>query len=260
VIKLLCNAVSVLASAFLLTSCAVQEERGPVVLAASSLTQVMEDVADAWEQQGHPRPALSFAGSASLARQVQAGAPADIFFSADEQWMDWLDERGLIDTDSRRIILGNELVVVAREGLEPEGEYRESPAQLIGNARFAMGDPASVPAGRYARGALQSMGEWDALERQAVMTDSVRGALALVERGEVDYAIVYATDELAMKSGGLAGLLPADSHMPVTYTVARLSSSENVDTEAFLQFLSGKEASAIFLSAGFLLREGCVEC
>ncbi len=238
----------------------MQEERGPVVLAASSLTQVLEEVADVWEQQGNPRPALSFAGSASLARQVQAGAPADIFVSADEQWMDWLDERGLIDADSRRVVLGNELVLVARKGLEPEGAYRESPAVLIGHARFAMGDPDSVPAGRYAREALQSMGQWDVLQTQAVLTDSVRGALALVERGEVDYAIVYATDQLAMKSGRLAGRFPANVHTPITYAIARLATSENADTEAFLQFLSGKEASAIFRSAGFLLREGCAAC
>ncbi len=174
--------------------------------------------------------------------------------------MDWLDEQGLIEADSRRSILGNELVVVAREGLVPDGDNHESLASLFGDVRFAMGDPESVPAGRYARKALEGMKQWDALEPQAVLTDSVRAALALVERGEVDYAIVYASDALAMTSGGLARVLPADAHTPVTYAMARLSSSDHPGTQAFLQFLSGEKASEIFLSRGFLLREGCLQC
>ncbi|MXO89197.1 molybdate ABC transporter substrate-binding protein [Alteraurantiacibacter aestuarii] len=235
----------------LLASCAPAQQRGPVVLAAASLTDAMEEVADSWEAQGHARPVLSFAGTSSLARQVEAGAPADIFVSADSEWMDWLEDRDLVRAGSRHDLLTNDLVIVGDENHTPEGEYRESPALLIGKARFAMGDADSVPAGRYARAALERIGQWEALRDQAVPTDSVRAAVALVERGEVPYAIVYATDAKAMTKGGLAGLFPAGSLDPIVYPAAQLASSSHADAAEFLTFLRSDQAGAIFAAYGF---------
>jgi molybdate transport system substrate-binding protein len=226
-------------------SCAPQTEAGPVVLAAASLTEALEQVADAWAADGHARPVLSFAGTPALARQVEGGAPADIVVFADTQWMDVLARRGLIDPATRRDLLGNRLVLV-----KPAGGPSVT-LETLGEGRLALADPGSVPAGRYARASLESLGLWSALAGRVVPAENVRAALALVERGEVELGIVYASDALVSDGVEQVASLPADSHPPIRYPVAVLAASEHRDSASFAAFLSSEEALAIFSQHGF---------
>ncbi|MEL1249264.1 molybdate ABC transporter substrate-binding protein [Aurantiacibacter gilvus] len=240
--------------ALLLSGCAPTEETGPVVLAASSLTEAIEAAADAWEAQGHLRPVLSFAGSASVARQVEQGAPADIVITADEQWMDWLAEHDLVDADSRRDIASNSLVFVRRD---------QQVALPTGSGwqprRIAMADPDSVPAGRYARSALEHAGAWQAVEAMVVPAENVRQALALVERGEAELGVVYATDARTVP-GLVTDALPLPEGVEVLYPAAILASSTSQDAGAFLEFLSSREGGAILCEHGFSMPGGRTPC
>lgn len=215
------------------------------MLAAASLTDALEDVADAWAADGHARPVLSFAGSPALARQVEGGAPADIVILADREWMDVLAGRGLVDPATRHDLLGNRLVLVKPSGAPPVT------LETLGKGRLALADPDSVPAGRYARASLESLSLWDGLAGRVVPAENVRAALALVERGEVELGIVYASDALASQGIEQVRLLPADSHPPIRYPVAIVSASDHPDSAAFVAFLSSAEASSIFSAHGF---------
>jgi molybdate transport system substrate-binding protein len=245
--NLLPRAVLCLLPALLLGACGGSPavERGPVVLAASSLQEAMTDAAEAWEAQGHPQPALSFAASSALARQVEQGAPADIFVSADEAWMDDLESKGLLRAGSRGDLLGNRLVMIAPKGAAPVA------LADLGDGRLALADPEAVPAGRYAKAALETLGLWDRLADNVVPAENVRAALALVERGEAALGIVYATDALASDKVEVVEGLPADSHPPIRYPVAILAASTNPDAQALRAFLASGEARAIFERRGF---------
>lgn len=224
----------------------------PVVLAAASLQESMNAAADAWARQGHARPVISFAASSALARQVEAGAPADLFASADEDWMNELQAKGLLAPGTRSDFLGNRLVVVA-----PLGGRARVPAhgvalgRVLGAGPLAMADPDSVPAGKYGKAALIKLAAWDAVAPHVVRAENVRAALALVERGAAPFAIVYATDARASKLVRIAGVFPADSHPPIVYPLARLKASTNAEGERFRRFLLSREGKAIFLRFGF---------
>ena len=251
--KILLCALACLFASSLLSACGTAEERGPVVLAAASLQESLEEVADAWAAQGHARPVLSFAGTPSLARQVEAGAPADLILSADAQWLDWLEERDLLRAGTRVDLLSNRLVLVGspdwRGGLWlPPGRLADTAA----GARIAVADTGTVPAGRYARTALEALGEWDAIEGQLVPAESVRAALALVERGEVQLGIVYASDLAASGGVGLVGSFPESSQPQIRYPAALLAGSTHADAQAFIAFLKSDEARQIFLAHGFI--------
>jgi len=243
----------VLAALFLalLSACTGAEDKldeGPTVLAASSLQEALSEVAEAWAQAGHPPPRLSFAGSSSLARQIEAGAPADLFISADEEWMDYLAAARLVQEGSRADLLTNELVVVTTVGhpaldLSARGE------------RIALADEA-VPAGRYARTALKKMGLWDEVQARVVPVENVRAALALVERGEVSAAIVYATDAKASDRVVTALQIPSGNHPPIVYPAAVLVEAGHPDAGAFHAFLSSPQAQRIFERRGFGIAEG----
>ena len=224
----------------------------PVVLAAASLQESMNAAADAWAGHGHARPVISFAASSALARQVEAGAPADLFASADEAWMDELQGRGLLAPGSRSDFLGNRLVVVApltgRAHIPARGAAL---ARVLGAGPLAMADPDSVPAGKYGKAALIKLGAWDAVASHVVRAENVRAALALVERGAAPFAIVYATDARASKLVRIAGMFPADSHPPIVYPLARLKTSTNPEGEGFRRFLLSREGRAIFVRFGF---------
>lgn len=243
-----------MSAACLLASCSATEAHGPVVLAPASLQNALEDVADAWAAQGHSRPVLSFAGTAALARQAEAGAPADIIISADAQWMDWLETRELVDPETRRVVAGNRLTLISASPSDVDGSIAER-LRSLGNGRLAMGDPATVPAGRYARTALESMELWDDVQSQIVPTENVRAALALVEAREARFGIVYATDAAA--SARVYGAATFDhSDMPeITYPAALLSVASHPQATAFLEFLSGPAARAIYAAHGFVLIE-----
>lgn len=234
----------------MLPGAAVTQERGPLVLAAASLQEAMGDAANAWAEGGHPRPVLSFAGSSALARQVQAGAPADLFASADEEWMDALAVKGLLAPGTRAVLASNRLVVVAPARSAARLTTRTLAATLAAGP-LAMADPTSVPAGRYGRVALQRLGAWAAVEPKVVRAENVRAALALVERGAAPFGIVYRTDARASRLVRVAGVFPATSHPPIRYPVARLARSRHPDADGFRRFLLSPKGRAIFARRGF---------
>tara|TARA_R110000782_G_scaffold182437_6_gene272746 strand:+ start:91667 stop:92437 length:771 start_codon:yes stop_codon:yes gene_type:complete len=230
-----------------------QAERGPIILAASSLQESLEEAADAWGAAGHARPVLSFAGSSALARQIDAGAPADLFLSADEQWMDWLEQRDRLAPGSRASWLGNHLVLVGARDDKRDWTPRQGDglAKMLGGERLALADPDVVPAGKYAKAALQSLGLWDDVAGQLAPAENVRAALALVERGQAPLGIVYATDAQASRKVRVIGVFPDASHPPIRYALARLAASRNGEAEGFQRFLMTREAGAIFARHGF---------
>lgn len=230
---------------------------GPLVLAAASMQEAMTDAADAWARHGHSRPTISFAASSALARQVEAGARADLFVSADEDWMDALQQRGLVWPGTRVTFAGNRLVVVAPRGDAVQVALRPGVRldRVLGpDGRLAMADPAAVPAGKYGKAALERLGGWAPVANRIVAGESVRAALALVERGAARLGIVYRTDALASPRVRIAGVFPAASHPPIRYPLARLKGSTNPDAEAFRRFLLGPEARAILARHGFATR------
>lgn len=232
------------------------EPRGPLVLAAASLQESMNAAADAWAAQHHPRPVLSFAASSALARQIQAGGAADLFVSADEDWMDTLARAGLIVPDSRRSFLVGALVIAGPAGghlhLRPAPGFPLAAA--LAGGKLAMADPDAVPAGRYAREALQKMAVWDRVSGQIARAENVRAALALVAHGAAPLGIVYATDVFAEPATRIVGVFPPGSHTPITYPLARLTASRHPDAEAFRRFLLSPAAKAIFRRYGFVAR------
>jgi molybdate transport system substrate-binding protein len=224
-----------------------------VVFAAVSLTDALGKVAAEWSRIGNSAPRLSFAASSALARQVEAGARADVFVAADQEWMDYLAARGLIRGDSRRDILGNRLVLIAPADsvLALKITAGFPLAAALGRGRLATGDPDIVPVGRYARTALTSLGVWGEVADRLVRADNVRVALAYVARGEAPLGIVYATDAQAEPRVRVIDTFPADSHAPITYPAAVLRDARP-RAQDFLDFLRGEAAGRIFAAAGFL--------
>jgi molybdate transport system substrate-binding protein len=225
----------------------------PLVLAAASLQESLTAAADAWAARGHEKPILSFAASSALARQIDAGAPADIFISADEPWMDDVVKNGKIRPGTRVSFLANRLVLVAPAASARPVAIRPgfALAALIGSGKLAMGEPASVPAGKYGKEALTRLGVWDAVAPKVASAENVRAALALVERGEAPYGIVYATDAMASKRVKVVGIFPPTSHAPITYPIALLTSATSPDAEGFRRFLISGAGKAIFKKYGF---------
>lgn len=231
-------------------------ERGPLVLAAASLQEALSDAASAWAARRHAAPVLSFASSSALARQIEAGAPADLFISADNEWMDYVAGKRLIRPGTRALLLSNRLVLVAPAGNRTA--LRIGPnfplARALGNGRLAMGDPDAVPAGKYGKAALTALGVWGSVESKVARADNVRGALALVERGEAPFGIVFATDARASAKVRVVGVFPETSHPPIRYPIATLKASTNAGAEAFRRFLLSREGKAIFARRGFAVR------
>lgn len=229
-------------------------ERPLRIHAAASLTAAMQDIAAEWQALGHPAPVLVFGGSAALARQIDAGAPSDVYASADVRWMDDLAQRGRIAPGTRTDLLGNTLVLVAPRGratavsLQPG---RELAAAIPG--RWCIGDPDSVPAGRYAREALQRLGAWNALQGRLVFTDDVRAALVFVERGECAAGVVYATDARTSRRAEVLARMPHAMHPAIVYPFAATRPA-SPQARHFLAFLRGPRATAIFRRHGFVTR------
>ncbi len=249
---------AVLTAPFLLAAQPALAQEPVTVFAAASLTDAMRALGQEWQARGNPAPRFSFAASSALARQIEQGAPADLFLSADEAWMDTLQQRGLILAETRASPLGNALVLVApaRPALPPVVRERGPDLRdLLGpTGRIATGDPAHVPAGRYAEAALRWMGEWDALAPRLARADNVRAALVLVERGEAPLGIVYSTDAQAGLGVRVVGTFPAESHPPITYPFALTRRAEgDRGARALLAFLAGAEAAPTWRRFGFSL-------
>jgi molybdate transport system substrate-binding protein len=225
-----------------------------VIFAAASTTTAMDELMDLFEAANSGVDLrASYAASSILARQITSGAPAHIFLSASPQWMAYATERGTIDEASRFDLVSNQLVLVAAPGTQMDVTIGPGfpLVEALDGGRLAMGDPDHVPAGIYGREALESLGVWTATEPSVARTMDVRGALALVERGEAVAGIVYATD--ATLVGGLAvvGTFPADSHGAIVYPIAAVTGTETAASSAFLEFLKSDQAADVFARHGF---------
>lgn len=230
------------------------ETRTVTVFAAASLKNALEAVSAAFAATGG-KAVASYAASSALAKQIEQGAPADIFVSADLDWMDYLAGKGLINPDTRAELLGNTLVLVAPKSstlnisIEPGMKLAEA---LGADGRLAVAETSSVPAGKYAKEALQSLGVWTTVENRLAPTENVRAALALVSLGETPFGIVYRTDAMADANVRIAGTFPASSHKPIVYPVAAVKGGPNgKEAEAYLHFLRGPAARGIFEKQGF---------
>jgi molybdate transport system substrate-binding protein len=231
---------------------AAAAQRAPLVLAAASMQEALSAAADEWAKQGHARPVLSFAASSALARQAAAGAPADLFLSADQEWMDDLEKRGLLVAGSRADLVGNRLVVVAAPGQQTVKSLRgKALGQRLAQGRLAMADPDAVPAGRYGKAALERLGAWSVVAPRVIRAENVRAALALVQRGAAPYGIVYGTDARFAPELRVAGVFPAKSHVPIVYPLARLKNGQSGEAEQFRRFLLSGSGRQIMRRFGF---------
>ena len=228
------------------------------VMAAASLTEAMKELGAAWAARGHPAPRFSFGASSALARQIEQGAPADIFASADEPWADYLQQRDFLVNATRSSPIGNVLVLIAPADQPGEvvlGPDADLLARLGANGRLATGDPASVPVGKYAEAALRTLGLWDQVAPRLARAENVRAALLLVERGEAPLGIVYATDAASSKGVRVVGRFPANTHPAITYPFAILKRGDRPETRALLAFLTGPEAAPVYRRLGFSVAE-----
>jgi molybdate transport system substrate-binding protein len=236
-------------------SLAADSEKILTVFAAASLTNVLQDLGDAFTKDTSIPVRFSFAASSALARQIENGSRADMFFSADLEWMDYLQARNLIQPATRHEVLGNQLVLIApadsRINLKIEPHF--ALAAALGKSHLATGDPDSVPVGRYAHEALANLGVWDQVAARLVRADSVRSALAFVDRGEAALGIVYATDALVDKNVRVVDMFPADSHMPIIYPAA-LTTGARADALKFLAYIRGPAGDLAFQHYGFTPR------
>jgi molybdate transport system substrate-binding protein len=230
-----------------------QPQIGPAtVFAAASLKNALDDVASAYAAAGGPAPRISYAASSVIARQIAEGAPADIFISADADWMDDLARRGLIVAASRRNLLTNHLALVAPATSPIVLPIRRGMplAAALGDGRLAIAGP-DVPAGKYAQASLEALGIWESVQQRLARGENVRATLAFVARGEAPLGIVYDTDAKVEPAVRIVGLFPDTSHPPIVYPVALVAASHNPQGPALLKFIEGPRAGAIFRRYGF---------
>lgn len=223
-----------------------------VVFGAASLTNVLQDIGTEYTRQTGQEVSFSFAASSVLARQIEAGTRADVFVSADEEWMDYLQSRKLIEPKTRHDIIMNRLVLIAPAA--SASKLKIAPhfalAAALGKERLATGDPGSVPAGRYARAALTNLGVWSEVSGHIVPAEDVRSALAFVARGETPFGIVYETDALMEKRVRIVDTFPEDSHVPITYPVAVLTTAKP-GAGRFVGYMKSPDGRAAFARYGF---------
>jgi molybdate transport system substrate-binding protein len=244
---------AVVACLIIVTAADAARAAEPLVFAAASLKNAIDQINAEWQSDTGMRANVAYAASSALARQIEQGAPADIFVSADLDWMDYLQQRNLIRADTRTNLLGNALVLISPAGSRASFSIAKGAdlGAFIADGRLAVGEVLSVPAGKYAKQALEALGMWAGVEGKLAPTDSVRSALALVARGEAIAGIVYATDAKAEPKVKVLGTFPADTHAPILYPVAIVASSTNVDAPAFLGYLRSPSALRIFDIQGF---------
>lgn len=237
----------------LLATASVAQAADVLVFAAASLKESLSSVAAAYEHDSGNKVILSFAASSALAKQIESGAPADMFLSADLDWMDYLADRNLIQSASRKNLLANQLVLIAPAG--STGDLKIKPgfalATQLGNNRLALANPDSVPAGKYARSALKYLNIWPQVEPLVARAANVRAALVLVARSETPYGIVYRTDAMAEPKVRIVDTFPQASHAPIVYPMALTVHSHNLGAAGFANFLSSKQAQPIWVKYGF---------
>lgn len=224
-----------------------------LVFAAASLKNAMDDVATAYEQDHDVDVKVSYAGSSTLARQIERGAPAEVYVSANQDWMDKLESDALIAPDSRIDLLANSIVLVAPAGSDVSIEIAPGFALVdrLGDGYLAMANTDAVPAGIYGRQALTSLGVWDTLSGHVAQADDVRAALALVARGESPLGVVYSSDAVAEDDVRVVDTFPADSHDPIIYPAAILQGVDNPQAKPFMAYLQSEAAGRTFKKWGF---------
>jgi molybdate transport system substrate-binding protein len=233
---------------------APEHDRPFIVFAAASLTEAVTEVSAAFTQETGIAVKTSFAASSVLARQIEAGAPATVFFAADEEWMDYLQSRKLLAPGSRKDVLANQLALVAPADSTATVKITSGPALVQGlrGGRIATGDPDSVPVGKYAKAALIKLGVWEQVAGRLVRAEDVRSALAFVARGDAPFGIVYLTDAKIEKRVKLLDVFPQDTYPPIRYPIA-MTAGAGADAGRFVEFVTGKRAAAIFENYGFAL-------
>ncbi len=230
-----------------------------VVFAAASLKDALDAINADWQKASGKHATISYAASSALAKQIEAAAPADVFISADLDWMDYLDKKNLIAPGSRHNLLGNSLVLIAPADANPAA-VDIAPnfplAKLLNGGKLAMADPNAVPAGKYGKAALTKLGVWDSVSGSVAAAENVRACLLLVARGEAPYGIVYKTDAAIEPKVKIVGAFPADSVPPIIYPIGRVAASKNPDAAAFITYLSSPEATKQFEHYGFAVLGG----
>ncbi len=224
------------------------------VFAAASTTNALSTIGKLFMEKKMGQFVPSFASSSTLAKQIEYGAPANIFVSADTKWMDYLAAKNMIDKKSRMDLLGNRIVLIAPVGSslrKVDIVSHFNLAGLLGDGKLVMGDPSHVPAGIYGKSALETLGVWDSVSKNVAAAKDVRAALALVERAEAPLGIVYATDAAITDKVKVVGVFPENSHPPIVYPVAAVVGRDNAVTQRFLTFLKSPEAKAVFTKYGF---------
>lgn len=249
-------AVPLLAAALSILLTPAFARADPVVFAAASLKEALDAAADAFaRERGGPRPVLSYAASSALARQIEQGAPADLFVSADRDWMDHLERGGLLRAGTRATLASNRLVLIGPSA-GPAQARRLAPGVALADAlgpggRLAVGDVAAVPAGRYAKAALEALGAWPSVAGRLAQAENVRVALTLVARGEAPLGVVYATDARAEPRVRIVDTFPEASHPPIVYPAAVVAASRSARAAAFLDWLRSPAGVAVFAAHGF---------
>ncbi|MDP1751691.1 MAG: molybdate ABC transporter substrate-binding protein [Reyranella sp.] len=240
-------------AAVLSVSPASAQSRDVVILAAASLKNALDEASAAWAKETGKATKIAYAASSALAKQIEAGIPADLFISADVPWMDYVAERKLIKPASRSDFLGNDIVLIAGKDSKVDLKIDKGFAlgAALGGGRLAMANIDAVPAGKYGKASLEALGVWPSVADRVAQAENVRMAMTLVSRGEAPLGIVYRTDATADPNVRVVGAFPASSHSPIVYPMALLASSTNPDAEAFVVFLKSAAARPFFEKQGF---------
>ena len=242
-----------LAVAFAFSPVAAVAQDGPVIFAAASLKNALDVIANGWKASGKPAPKISYAASSALAKQMEQGAPADLFISADTDWMDYVEKKDLIKKDTRVNLLGNKIVLIAPKDSKVTVDVKQGfdLSKALAGGKLAMANVDSVPAGKYGKAALEKLGAWDGVKGSIAQAENVRAALLLVARGEAALGIVYATDAAAEPNVKIVGAFPDGSHPPIIYPAAVTKSAKSPDVQAFLDLLKSAKARPAFEKQGF---------
>jgi molybdate transport system substrate-binding protein len=225
-----------------------------VIFAAASLKTALDEIAATWTKEtGRPAPKISYAASSALAKQIEQGAPAALFISADTDWMDYVEKKGLIKNDTRVNLLGNKIVLIAPRDSSVALDIKPGfdLAKALGGGKLSMANVDAVPAGKYGKAALEKLGAWNGVKDQVARAENVRAALLLVARGEAPLGIVYSTDAAAEPNVKIVGTFPADSYPPVIYPAAETRESKTAGAKLFLDYLKSNKVRPAFEKQGF---------
>jgi len=247
--------VAVLAACGMLAPTAQSRDKDLIVFAAASLKNALDDINAQWRKETGKKAVISYAGSSALAKQIEQGAPAQMFISADIDWMDYLAQKNLIRPETRLNLLGNRIVLIAPKDQSETIEIKAGfdLAGFLGDGRLAVANVMSVPAGKYGKAALEKLGVWASVSSKIAQAENVRAALLLVSRGEAAAGIVYKTDAAADPNVKIVGVFPEDTHPPIIYPVALTAEASHPDAAAFLDYLKSARAKSLFEAQGFIV-------